>query len=155
MIDSSKGMLLKYVNDVFIYSDNYRGNEAGLSSGYGLTLVAETTTGCSLSTELMAEKGMLPEEVAEKCTKTLFNEILRGGCVDTSNQSFFIVFMALGPEDVSRLRIGKLSSYTIEFLRHVKQFFGVTFQISPDSETKTVLLTCVGCSFANLGRTLL
>jgi len=75
--------------------------------------------------------------------------------VDTSTQSIFVTFMALGPEDVAKLRIGKLSNYTIEVLRNLKQFFGTTFQITPDPETKTVLLTCVGSAFKNLGRTLL
>lgn len=76
--------------------------------------------------------------------------------------------MALGPENVSKLRIGKLSNYTygkciwqtclllrINFLRHLKEFFGVTFQITPDPETKTVLLVCIGSAFKNMGRTLL
>lgn len=89
MVDVAKGLLLNYVSDVFIYIDNYRGlyfvdhrannagSEAGASPGYGLTLVAETTTGCNISCELMGDKGQLPEDVAKQCVQTLFNEILR------------------------------------------------------------------------------
>jgi hypothetical protein len=33
-------------------------------------------------------------------------QIARGGCVDTASQPLMFTFMALGPEDVSRLRIG-------------------------------------------------
>jgi RNA 3'-terminal phosphate cyclase-like protein len=40
----------------------------------------------------------------------------------------------------------------MEFLRNIREFFGVTFKIEPDPETKTVILTCVGCSFLNLAR---
>jgi RNA 3'-terminal phosphate cyclase len=53
------------------------GAEAGASPGYGLTLVAETTTGCSIASEVMGEKGKLPEDVAKQGVQTLFNEILR------------------------------------------------------------------------------
>lgn len=124
-----------------------------------------------------------------------------GGCVDTSSQGIFAVLMAIGSEDVQRLRIGKLSPYTyvtssnpvrgsasnlissflwswkppqafrgfcflllvfswswsfrIEYLRHIKKFFGVQFQLEAEVESKTVLLTCLGSGFSNLGRKLL
>lgn len=61
----------------FAFCPNIAGSEAGASPGYGLTLVAETTTGCSISSEIMGEKGQLPEDVAKQCVQTLFNEILR------------------------------------------------------------------------------
>ena len=32
------------VADVFIYTDHYKGNDAGLSPGFGVALVCETTT---------------------------------------------------------------------------------------------------------------
>jgi len=150
--DSSKSELLNYVSDVFIYTDHYKGKESGQSPGYGLSLVAETTTGCFLSCERMGEAQSLPEDVALNCTKMLLHEIIQGGCVDTSNQPYMLMFMVLGPEDVSKIRIGKLSPYTIALLRHIKEFFGVTFQITPDPETKTIELTCFGCGFQNLAR---
>lgn len=37
----------------------------------------------------------------------------QGGCVDTQNQSLALLFMVLGPEDVSKVRLGKLSPFTI------------------------------------------
>jgi len=155
MVDIAKGQLLTYIKDVYIYTDHYTGNEAGGSPGYGLTLVAETTTGCMLSAERMGAKAVLPEDVSNECTVTLMHEILRGGCVDTSSQGIFAVLMAIGSEDVQRLRIGKLSPYTIEYLRHIKKFFGVQFQLEAEVESKTVLLTCLGSGFSNLGRKLL
>lgn len=39
-------------------------------------------------------------------------EILRRGVVDSVSQSVAILFMALGPEDVSKIRVGKLTEYT-------------------------------------------
>jgi len=150
--DATKTELLKYVSDVFIYTDHYKGKESGQSPGYGLSLVAETTSGCFMSCEQMGEAQSLPEELAENCTKMLLHEVLQGGCVDTSNQSFMLMFMVLGPEDISKVRIGKLSPYVIACLRHIKEFFGITFQITPDPETKTIVLTCFGCGFQNLAK---
>jgi len=45
-IDTAKAALLPYAGDVYIYADHYKGKESGASSGYGVTLVAETETGC-------------------------------------------------------------------------------------------------------------
>jgi RNA 3'-terminal phosphate cyclase-like protein len=39
-----------------------------------------------------------------------------------------------------------------QFLRHLKEFFGVTFKIKADPDTGTVMLTCVGVGFMNFSR---
>jgi len=155
MIEDTKTALNKYSNDVFIYKDHYKANESGPSPGFGLTLVAETTTDCFISVEMMAEKDTLPEELSSMCTNSLIHEILRGGCVDTSNQGILVMLMALGPEDLAKLKIGKLSPYTIELLRNINIFFAVKFQITPDPATKTILLSCFGCGYSNITRRLL
>jgi RNA 3'-terminal phosphate cyclase len=69
-------------------------NESGPSSGFGLTLVAETTTDCMLSVEMMAPKGTLPEELAETCCKALLTEILRGAysAIVFSHSAVLILF---------------------------------------------------------------
>ena len=90
-----------------------------------------------MSAELMAEGQTLPEDLGEKCCSLLLEEIMRvcplamnasiiriifvsqGGCVDTANQSLLLTFMALGPEDLTRLRIGKLSEYTYVSLARI------------------------------------
>lgn len=40
----------------------------------------------------------------------------------------------------------------VQFLRHLKEFFGVTFKIKTDAETGTVLMTCVGVGYLNFSR---
>jgi len=37
------------------------------------------------------------------------------------------------------VRIGKLSPFSIQFLRDLKQFFNVTFKLKADAETTTTL----------------
>lgn len=68
--------------------------------------------------------------------------------------------MSLGPKDVSKLVIGPLSEYSIWFLRHLKEFFGITFKLEPYVESEEmdgtgsqkVLLTCVGIGYTNISK---
>ncbi|KAF2076023.1 hypothetical protein CYY_002683 [Polysphondylium violaceum] len=156
VLDKAKGVLLEFTPDVYISSDHYRGNESGLSPGYGLTLVAETTTGCCLSAECMGgsgEKNETPEELGERAAISLMEEIYNGGCIDSHNQSLALLFMVLCPEDISKIRLGKITPYTIEYIRNLFDFFGVTFKIEPDQDSKTVVFTCLGIGFKNMART--
>ncbi|KAI9922741.1 hypothetical protein PsorP6_002176 [Peronosclerospora sorghi] len=152
MVETSRGIFNKLLPDVYIYSVHYKGNESGKSPGFSLTLFAETTSGIVLGSEAAAEPGDLPENVATRASHALCREINNGGCVDSSNQALVLMLMALGPEDVAKVRFGKLTPYSIECLRHLREFFGITFKIKPDPETKTVLLSCLGIGFKNLAK---
>ena len=144
------------LQDVYIYSDHYKGNESGASSGYGLSLVAETTTGCVLSAERMAETDgrTLPEDIGAIAAKRLLQDLKNGGCADSTNQWILLLFMALCPEDISRCRLGQLSDYTVSFLRLLQQMLGVTFKLVTDTSTltPTVLASCRGIGYANTAK---
>jgi RNA 3'-terminal phosphate cyclase-like protein len=93
--------------------------------------------------------------------------------------------MALGPEDVGKIRIGSLTPFTyvpslsyflllatfssthlscnllltnitlhcsIQFLRDLKKIMGVTFKMSPDRESGTIVLATVGTGFTNVNK---
>jgi len=63
--------------DVFIFTDHVGGKEAGLSPGYGLTLVAETTAKNLISAEVLADvtdKVPLPCCIAKAQAQTPHNE---------------------------------------------------------------------------------
>ena len=51
LVETSKGVLLKYLPDVYIVSDHQKKDHAGLSPAFGLTLVAETINGTFLCGE--------------------------------------------------------------------------------------------------------
>lgn len=53
-IESAKGVLLKFLPDIYIYSDQTKGKLAGNSPGFGITLTAETTEGVCYSAELVS-----------------------------------------------------------------------------------------------------
>jgi RNA 3'-terminal phosphate cyclase-like protein len=58
------------------------GKEAGSSPGYGLTLVAETTSGCYICAEAFAapsEEAQTAEDVGCAAAYALLEEIHRGG----------------------------------------------------------------------------
>ena len=157
VIEAARDVLNPLASDIYIYADishekQIKDGSKLISPGYGLTLVAETTTGCYISYEHMAQTAEIAEDVGAETANLFLLETIRRGCVDSTNQSLMILLMAAGPEDVSSIRLGKLTEYTIEFLRHIKTFFGITFKIEPDLETKTVLLTCLGAGFKNLSR---
>lgn len=54
MVDGCRRLLNSLLADVYIFTDAVSGKESGLSPGYGMTLVAETTSGCLISAEACA-----------------------------------------------------------------------------------------------------
>ncbi|XP_041116749.1 RNA 3'-terminal phosphate cyclase-like protein [Polyodon spathula] len=133
--------------------------------GFGLSLIAEMTNGTNLSAEMASNPPgqgtpILPEELGKNCANLLLEEIYRGGCVDSINLSLALLYMTLGQQDVSKVLLGPLSLYTIEFLRHLRSFFQTVFKIEalkPEEDGKggeKVLMTCVGLGSTNLSKTL-
>ena len=149
LIDSARSVLNRYIPDIYLHSDVYKGPDSGHSPGYALSLLAESTTGvlhCSEGVSiprvtpnqsntssskvhpdrLRRDNGIFglsaaersgpevttPEDVGVKTARELLVEIQRGGCVDRKHQWLVLLFMALGSEDVGRVRMGELSPRT-------------------------------------------
>ncbi len=147
VMEASRSLLTRYIPDVYIYTDVYKGLESGKSPGYALTLVAESTTDCLLSAEcayqprpykneineIIPEMDALntppesnlcsspllndyqfptPEDLGVRGSRLLLQEIKKGGCADTLSQWIHVLFIALGPEDVGKIRLGSLSPFT-------------------------------------------
>lgn len=53
MVDSSKAVLLKFLPDVYISTDQCKGKNSGKSPGYGIHLYAETNKGVFYSSEMV------------------------------------------------------------------------------------------------------
>lgn len=157
MIETSKGLLLNFLPDVYIYSDHHKGKSSGLSPGFSLSLSAETTEGCIYTSSAVSNaKGSgdgpsIPEDVAKEATYMLYSEIQRGGCIDSISQSLVLTLMAFNQKDVSKVKLGALTTYTIHFLRHLKEFCGLTFQLD-SSANPCVIATCQGIGYKNLSR---
>jgi RNA 3'-terminal phosphate cyclase-like protein len=113
-----------------------------------------------LSSESAAQAGESPEDVGVGAAQLLLEQIERGGVVDTHHQWLPLLWMCASPEDVSKIRLGPLSAFTIQYLRDLKLFFGVTFKVQEEEwqdeysarPRETVMLTCVGTGFINLNK---
>jgi RNA 3'-terminal phosphate cyclase-like protein len=149
LIDSARSVLNRYIPDIYLHSDVYKGPDSGNSPGYALSLLAESTTGvlhCSEAVsiprvtpfqstannarvhpdrlrrdnnifgpsveETRGPEVTTPEDVGIKAARELLVEVQRGGCVDRKHQWLVLLFMALGSEDVGRVRMGELSTRT-------------------------------------------
>lgn len=164
MVEASKGILLQFLPDIYIYTDHYKGKNSGKSPGFGLTLVAESTTGVFYCAEAVSkpagseEEFVVPEDVAKQASHNLLEEIYRGGNIDSNNQSLACLLMALGTTDVSKIIMGPLSPYTIQFLRHIEDFLQLRMKLEVDEQAKLqmgthkVTITCVGIGFTNISR---
>lgn len=171
----------------------------GPSPGLSVLLTATTTEGtcisaeCSMNHNVNATAGStistintsyneqpierrkmeLPEDLGKRSATLLLHEIYAGGCVDTSCQSFALLMMCLTPEDVSRIRLGPLSQYTISSLRLYKEALGVEFKLRVEEEDgggddededdesaderrrsgqKTIICSCLGTGYRNMAR---
>ncbi|KAK6142762.1 hypothetical protein DH2020_023110 [Rehmannia glutinosa] len=167
MIHAARGIFNHLLPDVHIFTDHKAGDQAGKSPGYGISLFAETTSGCFISADTAVSYGRVddegelddkkkelspPGDIGEKIASVLLTKIEQGGVVDSTHQGLLFLLCALCPQDVSKVRVGKLSPYGIEVLRHIRDFLGVKFVIKPDPSTETVILKCVGCGLKNLSR---
>lgn len=157
MIEVAKGLLLQYLPDVYIYSDHHKGKSSGNSPGFAISLVAETIEGCFYTSDAVSNpKGSpigpsLAEDVAKEATYRLFEEIYRGGCIDSCNQSLAITMMAFNQKDVSKILFGPLSMYSVHYLRHLKEFCGLTFILDSNDAPK-ITATCIGVGYTNFSR---
>jgi RNA 3'-terminal phosphate cyclase-like protein len=169
---AAKGVFHRLLPDVWIHTDVHtpKRNNCGTSPGMMLVVSTESTTGVTLTAECCLNHHQahdrkagpqhgsssssieLPEDMGKRGACMLLEEVRRGGCIDTTCQSLAFLWMALTPEDVSRIRIGTLSQYSIETLRLIKRAFDVEFKVTPDMESKTVLLSCLGTGYRNMAK---
>ena len=83
LVETAKGILLKFIPDVYIVTDHQKAATAGKSPAFGLTLVAETINGIFLCAEACSvPKGAskepnVPEDIATQAAHSLLEEIYR------------------------------------------------------------------------------
>ena len=148
MGEGAKAVLHGLLHDVHVHTDHCRGAEAGgKSPGFGLSLVAESVggkvlLGADVSPRAVAEVNgatgevELPEDLGRRCAASLLEEVYQGGCCDSAHQGLVLALMAIGPEDASVIRLGKITPRAVEVLRLLRTFFSVTFFIRPGDEAR-------------------
>nr|CAD1816842.1 unnamed protein product [Ananas comosus var. bracteatus] len=100
MVYAARGVFNNFIPDVHIFTDHRSGPAVGRSPGYGMSLVAETTTGCLISADIEStEKAdemdedteekpevKTPEDIGIEVASILLGEIKQGGVVDSTHQ---------------------------------------------------------------------
>lgn len=133
MVEAARSVLNRYIPDIYLYTDVYKGEDSGKSPGYGLTLLSQSTTSALHTAETVSvprptnTSGAIqeqesnaahsttfqtPEDLALNAARLLLEQISRGGCVDESHQWLVCLLMVLGTEDVGRCRMGQLTPFT-------------------------------------------
>ncbi|TFK76295.1 18S rRNA biogenesis protein [Pluteus cervinus] len=158
MIEASRSILNRYIPDIYLYSDVYKGEESGKSPGYALSILAETTNSALYCAEATSKPGVAPEDIGLQASRALLSEIKQGGCVDRKHQTLVLLMMTLGSEDVGRCRMSAPTTRTIQFLRDVKSFFGISFRVATadpsDPDCVQLLYSCYGTGYVNANRSL-
>ncbi|KAN0061133.1 hypothetical protein ACQY0O_006868 [Thecaphora frezii] len=137
IIDHARSILQRYIPDLYLFADVYRGEDSGKSPGFGLSLVATSTTGAIYSSEAISrpsnaetgQEALTPEDVAALAARQLLEEVAKRGCIDAAHQPIVLTLMALGPQDVARCRMGTLTPAAIQTMRDIKESLGVTFKV--------------------------
>ncbi|KAH8885166.1 RNA-3'-phosphate cyclase family protein [Thozetella sp. PMI_491] len=129
--------------------------------GFGLSLVAESSsTGVLYSADEVAPPvgGVVPEDIGRRCAYQLLEMIAQGGSVSAVSAPTVLTLMAMGSEDMGRLRIGRevvAREEIVELARDLKQFGASTWGIrdADEDDTNTDLIISVkGTGVGNVGR---
>ena len=174
MIAAARGILNALVPDTYVFSDvssaplvpaPERNNPAAKKKaglGFGLSLVAESSTGCLSSADAISdpEGGEAPEDVGKRCAYQLLETISKRGCVAPAAAPTLLTLMAMGSEDVGRLQIGRqviASENVIQLARDMVKFgapgWGMRDAVSHgDDDLHDVVLGVVGRGIGNVGR---
>ena len=153
MVEAARSILNRFIPDIYLYTDVYKGDDSGKSPGYGLTLVAQSSTSALHAAEALSPSALTPEDIALHAARLLLEEIASGGCVDRNHQWLILLLMVLGKEDVGKCLMGPLTAHSIQFLRDLATFFGVHFKMTPKNSGE-VIMSCVGIGYSNVNKTM-
>lgn len=171
MIEEARGILNPMTADTYIFSDvssapyltprdkSSSNQKRKVGVGFGLSLVAESSTGSLYSADLASPPagGVPPEDIGRQCAYQLLESVSLGGAVSLAAAPTVLTLMAMGSEDVGRLQLGKdvLSSETIVRLARDLRAFGASgwgLRGSTTGLDDDVVVSVVGRGVGNVGR---
>ncbi|KAF5708900.1 18S rRNA biogenesis RCL1 [Fusarium mundagurra] len=169
MIHSAREILNSLVSDIHIAAQYDQaplvptGDKAGskrrLGIGFGLSLVAESSAvGILYSADVVVppQGGIVPEDIGKQCAFQLLENISQGGCATQVSAKTMLVLMAMGSEDVGRLRIGRevLANEEMVILARDLKIFGASSWGLRDvgDDTNDIIVSVKGTGVGNVGR---
>lgn len=171
MIEEARGVLNPMVADTYIFSDvssapylpstdkSKPKEKKKTGVGFGLSLVAESSTGCLYSADVASPPagGVTPEDVGRQCAHQLLESISLGGCVSLAAAPTMLTLMAMGSEDVGRVQLGRhvLGSETVIGLARDLRALGASswgIRDPTGGSEGDVVVSVVGRGVGNVGR---
>jgi RNA 3'-terminal phosphate cyclase-like protein len=171
MIYEARGVLNPLVSDIHIASQydqaplvsaNDKANpttKKRTGIGFGLSLVAESSSyGVLYSADLAGQGGVTPEDVGKQCAFQLLETISQGGCVTRAAATTMLTLMAMGSEDVGRIRVGREVVGTEDVLclsRDLKKFGASAWGLrdaEEEDDSGDVIVSVKGTGVGNVGR---
>ncbi|KAA8895113.1 RNA 3'-terminal phosphate cyclase family protein [Sphaerosporella brunnea] len=186
MIEAARGVLNRFIPDVYVFSDvakpqivplDYgkegaaeraggvmKGRAGGKTKkvgvGFGMSLVAETGTGCVYAADATARPAEPAEDVGKRVAWMLLEEIAMGGCVGRTGAMAVLSMMTMSTEgDVGRVVMGRdiIDEGFVSRLRDMKMIFGgaeVGMREATGGKDGDVVISVVGKGVGNVGRKL-
>ncbi|KAG5944961.1 hypothetical protein E4U53_006785 [Claviceps sorghi] len=130
-----------------------------LGIGFGLSLVAESSAAgvlYSADAVVPASGGVVPEDIGKRCAYQLLETIAQGGCVTHVSAGVVLILMAMGSEDVGRLRIGRhvlATEDTVSLARDLKAFGASSWGLRDvGDDSGDIIVSVKGTGVGNVGR---
>jgi len=171
MIAAARGVLNPFAADTYVFSDissaalvaapekNNPAAKKKVGLGFGLSLVAESSTGALYSADAASPPtgGEPPEDIGQHCAYQLLESIARGGCTSLEAAPTIITLMAMGSEDVGRIQLGKDvlgNEQVIQLARDLSKFGAAGWGIRDPNESSAseAIVSIVGRGIGNVGR---
>ncbi len=170
IIEAARGILNPMTGDTYIFSDvssapyipsrdqSPPNGKTKTGIGFGLSLVAESSTGCLYSADAVSPSsgGVPPEDLGQQCAYQLLQSVSAGGTISSVAAPSVLTLMAMGSEDVGRVQIGKdvIGTEQIIGLARDMRMFGLSgwgFRDSTGQEND-IVISVVGRGVGNVGR---
>lgn len=169
MIHEARRILNPLVSDIHIAAqydpaplveDKVKGSKRKLGIGFGLSLVAESSSvGVCYSADVVAppDGGVVAEDIGARCAYQLAEVIAQGGCVSWAGARTVLTLMAMGSEDVGRLRVSKEVLGTEEVLglaRDLRKAGAASWGLRPveEDDSEDIIVSVKGTGVGNVGR---
>ncbi|KAK4131866.1 18S rRNA biogenesis protein [Trichocladium antarcticum] len=171
MIMAARAVLNRLVSDVHVAAqydpaplvgDKGSAQKKKIGIGFGLSLVAESSAdGVIYAADEVAppEGGVVPEDIGTRCAYQLLEVIAQGGCVTAAAAPTVLTLMAMGSEDVGRLRLGRDVLGREEIIgcaRDLKAFgassWGIRDAGDDEDGASELIVSVKGTGVGNIGR---
>ncbi|KAG7758976.1 hypothetical protein KL911_000113 [Ogataea haglerorum] len=156
LVDSARSVLKATNCEVNITTDACRGEIAGKSPGFGLTLFTESKKiPFRYVVEDIGTGGETPEDVGERVALSLLEQIDTSGCLGRNQLELAFLYMVIGKEDIGRLLINKaqFDEQLVLFLRDIRTVFGTKFYFKQSDEFQNSMYATVkGTGFINTSK---